>query len=197
MMAQLTYQGHGSLRIVSAAGAVLYLDPFAGEGYDLPADLILVTHDHHDHNRVDLVTKKPDCRIITFREALKGGEYQDFLDYGFAIRAVPAGNQNHDPACCVGFLITVDDKKLYAAGDTSTTEAMAGFAQLGLDWALLPIDGVYNMGPEEASRAAALIGAAHSVPIHMKPGALFDEEMAARFSAPGKTVLRPGETVTL
>ena len=82
---------------------------------------------------------------------------------------MPAANQNHDPACCVGFLIEVDGKKVYAAGDTSITEAMAGFAALGLDWALLPIDGVYNMDPKEASRAAALIGAAHSVPIHMKP----------------------------
>ena len=196
-MAQLTYQGHGSLRIVSSAGAVLYLDPFAGEGYDLPADLILVTHDHYDHNQVDLVTRKPGCRVITFREALEGGEYHSFSACGFEISAVVAGNRNHDPACCVGFLITVDGKKLYAAGDTSTTEAMSGFAALGLDWALLPIDGVYNMDPEEASRAAALIGAAHSVPIHTKPGALFDEEMAARFSAPGKTVIRPGETVTL
>ena len=181
-MAKLTYQGHGSLRFVSNGGMVLYLDPFAGQGYDLPADLILVTHDHHDHNRVDLVT---------------GGEYHSFVRGDFSIRAVPAANQNHDPACCVGFLIEVDGKKVYAAGDTSITEAMAGFAALGLDWALLPIDGVYNMDPKEASRAAALIGAAHSVPIHMKPGALFDEAMAAQFDGPGKTVLRAGQTVEL
>ena len=31
----------------------------------------------------------------------------------------------------------------------------------------------------------------------LKPGALFDEAMAARFRAPGKTVLRPGETAAL
>ena len=196
-MAQLTYQGHGSLRIVSSAGAVLYLDPFAGEGYDLPADLVLVTHDHHDHNRVDLVAQNPDCRVITFREALKDGVYRRFSVCGFEIEAVPAGNKNHDPACCVGFLISVDGVALYAAGDTSTTDAMAGFAARKLDWALLPIDGVYNMGPEEASRAAELISVVHSVPIHMMPGALFDEEMAARFNGPGKTVLRPGQTVEL
>lgn len=196
-MAKLTYQGHGSLRFASNGGMVLYLDPFAGQGYDLPADLILVTHDHHDHNRVDLVTQKPGCEILTFREALAGGEYHSFVRGDFSIRAVPAANQNHDPACCVGFLIEVDGKKVYAAGDTSITEAMAGFAALGLDWALLPIDGVYNMDPKEASRAAALIGAAHSVPIHMKPGALFDKAMADQFDGPGKTVLRPGQTVEL
>ena len=29
------YQGHGSLRIVTADEKVIYIDPYAGEGYDL------------------------------------------------------------------------------------------------------------------------------------------------------------------
>ena len=33
---RLLYQGHGSLRIVTAEGKVIYIDPCAGEGYDLP-----------------------------------------------------------------------------------------------------------------------------------------------------------------
>ena len=44
--ARLLYQGHGSLRIVAAKGKVIYIDPYAGKGYDLPADLILVSHGH-------------------------------------------------------------------------------------------------------------------------------------------------------
>ena len=50
-MAHLLYQGHGSFRLETDAGRIIYVDPFAGQGYDLPADLILVTHDHYDHNR--------------------------------------------------------------------------------------------------------------------------------------------------
>lgn len=42
-MAKLLYQGHGSLRLITDSGKVIYIDPFAGEGYDVPADLILVT----------------------------------------------------------------------------------------------------------------------------------------------------------
>ena len=49
-MADFLYQGHGSFRLVSDAGCVIYIDPFAGEGYDLPADLVLVSHEHGDHN---------------------------------------------------------------------------------------------------------------------------------------------------
>ena len=169
-MAKLTYQGHGSLRFVSNGGMVLYLDPFAGQGYDLPADLILVTHDHHDHNRVDLTRDLVGCEILTFREALAGGEYHSFVRGDFSIRAVPAANQNHDPR----LLCRLSDRgrrqkglcrrgHLHYRGDGRFCRAG------GWTGALLPIDGVYNMDPKEASRAAALIGAAHSVPIHMKP----------------------------
>ena len=48
-MAKLLYQGHGSFRITTDEGKVIYVDPFAGEGYDLSADGILVTHGHYDH----------------------------------------------------------------------------------------------------------------------------------------------------
>ena len=34
---RLLYQGHGSLRIVTKEGKVIYIDPFAGEGYDAAA----------------------------------------------------------------------------------------------------------------------------------------------------------------
>ena len=35
-MAELLYQGHGSYRIVSNEGVVIYVDPYAGEGYEMP-----------------------------------------------------------------------------------------------------------------------------------------------------------------
>lgn len=72
----LLYQGHGSLRIVTGEGKVIYIDPYAGEGYDLPADLILITHRHQDHTAVNLIkNRNEDCQIITWKEALVKGEY--------------------------------------------------------------------------------------------------------------------------
>jgi hypothetical protein len=42
-MAKLYYQGHGSCRVTADDGRVIYVDPYAGGGYDKPADIILVT----------------------------------------------------------------------------------------------------------------------------------------------------------
>ena len=38
----LLYMGQASIRIVTPENKVIYIDPYAGDAYDLPADLILV-----------------------------------------------------------------------------------------------------------------------------------------------------------
>lgn len=196
-MAKLLYQGHASFRIVSEDGTVIYIDPYVGQGYDLPADLILVTHEHSDHNKVPIVPKKQGARVIRASDALKGGNYAAFQIGGVKIEAVEAFNRNHRKDECVGYILTVDGVTLYHAGDTSQTGRMKELAARALDWALLPVDGVYNMDAGEASRCAALIGAKHSVPIHTAPGRLFDAETAGAFHSPGRVIMRPGETVAL
>jgi L-ascorbate metabolism protein UlaG (beta-lactamase superfamily) len=77
-MAKLFYQGHGSFRLTANDGRIVYVDPYAGEGYELPADLILVSHQHGDHNCTDLCAKKPDTQIISNVEALRGGKHNAF-----------------------------------------------------------------------------------------------------------------------
>jgi len=176
---------------------VIYVDPYAGEGYDLPADIILVTHQHGDHNQIKLVTQKKDCAVITNAEALEGGKHNSFTVGGINIEAVEAKNKNHDPKNCVGFIITIDGIKVYASGDTSKTDQMAAFAEKEIDYALLPCDGVYNMDVKEAAECAKIIGAANNIPVHMKPGELFDKDIADKFDAPNKLIVEAGEEIVL
>jgi len=190
-MPKLFYQGHGSFRLTANDERVVYVDPFVGEGYDLPADLILVSH------QTDLCTKKPNCKIISNVEALEGSKHNRFDIDGIQIQAVEAYNQNHDPTQCVGFIITIDGVKIYASGDTSATEQMKSFADLGLDYAILCGDGFYNMGLEEAAECARLIKAKHNIIVHLKPKALFDREMAEQWDAPNKIIVEPNEEITL
>lgn len=198
-MPKLYYQGHGSYRITADDGRVIYVDPYAGDGYDLPADIILVTHQHGDHNQIGMVVKKPNCRIITNVEALTDGKYQMFSINGITIEAVQAYNKNHDPKIGVGYIITVDKIKIYASGDTSKTDQMSTFASERFDYALFACDGYYNMTWEEAAECARLVGAKHNIPVHTVAGArsLLDREGAENWSAPNRLIIEPGEEIQL
>ncbi len=197
---RLLYQGHGSLRIVTAEGKVIYIDPYAGKGYDLPADLILITHGHSDHTNTKLIKKQnKGCEKITWKEGLKKGEYRTF-DLGWArVEAVQAGNnRNHNIKECVGWVITLSGGvTVYVSGDTSTTEQMAELAERNIDYAFFCCDGIYNMDMDEAAACAKTVNAKHSIPYHMAPGKLFDEKRAAQFDVPGKLVIPAGEEITL
>lgn len=202
-IATLLYQGHGSARIITAEGKVIYIDPFMGDGYDIPADLVLMTHGHYDHTQENLITAKNEgCTVIKWSDALKDGEYKNY-DLGFVnIETVEAGyNKNHDVSECVGYILTFSDGiKIYFSGDTSTTPSMSGFAEKKLDYALLCCDGVYNMDVTEASECAKMIGAKHTIPYHMEPAkdkSGFDMSVAESFDAPGKIILKPGEELVL
>ena len=80
---EVLYMGQASVRIITETGKVIYVDPFSGDDYSLAADLILVTHEHFDHNAVDKVANRNiGCRLIRSRDAIKDGEYNLFkLDY--------------------------------------------------------------------------------------------------------------------
>ena len=207
----LLYMGHASLRIVTGGEAaaedseaaeskVIYIDPYAGDGYDLPADLILVTHGHYDHSATDLIEKRnDDCQVITQNEALPNKTF----DLGYVqVEAVQAGNnKNHSIDECVGYVLTFENgTKLYVSGDTSKTDQMAELADQHIDYAFFCCDGIYNMDLDEAAECAGLVQAKHNIPYHMVDAENpdhFDLERAEQFDAPGKLILKPGEELTL
>ncbi len=198
--AKLYYQGHSSLRFTTAEGKVIYVDPYTGDGYDLAADLILVTHQHDDHNKVNLIeTQNPDCQIITEKEALLDGVYQTF-DLGFVkVEATYAENKNHSSTSCVGYILTLADNiQVYISGDTDQTEQMASFAERNFDYALFCCDGVYNMDAAAASECAALVGAKNNIPYHtMPPGTPFSMDVAEQFTAENRLIVEPGQEIEL
>jgi len=171
----VTWLGHDSFKIKSSEG-VIYIDPRNRAAVE-PADLILITHEHHDHFSPDDVKKLRNLEtvIVTVAQVAKDlkGDVRvvkpgDTLTVkGIKIEAVPAYNPNkqfHPRAVGhVGFIISVGGRRIYHAGDTDMIPEMA---KLEVDVALLPVGGKYTMNASEAAEAVNLIRPGVAVPMH-------------------------------
>lgn len=202
-MAKATFIGHGSLKFETNAGQHIYVDPYFKGDYSAPANFMLITHEHFDHFGIDKVKIAPGCTIIMPLDAMWDGKYQTFEKDGVKITAVQAYNKNHSKDECVGYVLEFDGVKVYCAGDTSTTEDIEKkIPKMKVDYAFLPIDGVYNMGPKEATYCAKRIKASKgNIAIHNDPQSNRDmcyyETGLDEFTPDNKIVLKHGETMEL
>src|SRR5690606_39087303 len=180
---KITYLGHASLSI-NINGKNLIIDPFISgnelaKDIDLnalEADYILLTHAHQDHVLdVELIAERTGASIICNAEMsyyyekkrLKvigmntGGQ---FTTDGINIRSTIAfhsisfadGKYGVNPN---GYVIFIDNKNIYVAGDTALTqEKKLNPSLLGkLDLAILPIGDHFTMGIEDACLAADFV----------------------------------------
>ncbi len=181
-VSNIHWHGHASFRI-EGNGLVIYIDPWQIE--DGPkADLILITHDHHDHCSPEDVSKirKEDCVIVTI--ASVATKFEDRVEVvsagdkvtvkGVPITVVAAYNTNkfRSPGVpfhpkdlgYVGYIVEVDGQRIYHAGDVDLIPEMSF---ISTDVALLPVSGTYVMTSEEAVEAAATINPAVAIPMHI------------------------------
>jgi len=158
-------------------------DPIDGLPEELgKADLILVTHHHKDHcKRVTIDRlRHPGTLVIAPRRCIKelGEDLKTIkpgerlsLDYA-VIEAVQAYNteegsstrKQHKKREGVGYLIMMEGKTIYHAGDTDFIPEMRELGRV--DVALLPIGGTFTMDIEEAVEAAIAINPWVVIPIH-------------------------------
>ena len=175
MYDKLHWLGHDSFRIDSAA--VIYIDPWKLAKDSPAADLILITHEHHDHFSKEDIEKirRRTTQIIappSVARGLNGAVHEvqpgDHVKVGeVVIDVLPAYNveKRFHPRSAghVGYLITVDGLRIYHAGDTDAIPEMRGLAP---DIALLPVSGTYVMSPDEALVAIDLLSPGLVVPMH-------------------------------
>ena len=178
LLDRIKWLGHDGFEIKTDE-LTLMIDPFQVKG-QRQADIILVTHAHYDHCSVDDIAKlvKPTTVIVTEPES--AGQLRDLCKdihivkpgdqltvAGISIEAVPAYNINKQfhpkEKNWLGFIVTIDDVRVYHAGDTDLIPEMSG---LSVDIALLPVSGTYVMTADEAVEAAKAIGPQTAIPMH-------------------------------
>ena len=101
----------------------------------------------------------------------------------------------------VGFVIEVDGKRIYHAGDTALFGDMKYIGELySPDVAMLPIGGYFTMAPKEAAIAADLIGAKINFPMHYSTFQQIEQDpqkFAGMVKKSKVVVLKIGEEYTL
>ena len=177
---QVYKQNHIS---VSFADKTVHIDPFMTDTAPHNADFILITHDHHDHFSVKDIAnaaKKDTVLVVPENMKKKAAEAEAFV--GKTVTVKPNGSYNIDglefdtvpsynigkpfhpkSAWWVGYILKIDGKKIYIAGDTDKTpEAEA----VECDIALVPIGGTYTMNAKEAAELVNIIKPEIAVPVH-------------------------------
>lgn len=175
----VTFLGYGSLRF-EFKGMNIYVDP-VGKWADytqLPkADLILVTHNSIDHldTRAIYTLRGPDTAIVLCsacasaeREGIVMGNGDVQKAQGILIEAVPAynllyernaggarGGLYHQRGDGNGYVLTIDDKRIYVASDTEFIPEMK--ALKNIDVAFLPLALPHTMTANMAADAAKAI----------------------------------------
>lgn len=179
-MAKIDLLCHSSIKI--SGNKIIYIDPYNIKEKTNDADYIFCTHSHYDHFSTEDIkkVKKEGTKIVIVKdakeEALKLVSEDNLLvvepDNNYKIDEINFKttyayniNKNFHPKenKWVGYIIEIENKKYYIAGDTDDIEEIQ---DIECDIAFIPIGGTYTMNYEEAAKLANQIKAEVIVPTH-------------------------------
>jgi len=228
---KLTYHGQSTVTI-ETNGHHLVIDPFFSGNEkattnpdDVKADFILLTHAHADHMLdAERIAKATGATIIATHElatylSFKGLNVHPMNlggQFEFSFGKVKMTQAFHSSSIIdeekqtitymgmpAGFLLTIEGKEIYHAGDTALFGDLALYgAHHEIDLAFLPIGDNFTMGPDDALIAADMLQAKAVVPIHYDTFDLIKQDVNAfceQIEAQGQTghLLAIGESLEL
>lgn len=178
MEPKIEWLGHDSFRLTGEK--VIYVDPWKIEKESHDADIVLITHDHFDHFVVEDIdrVRRADT-IVVGPEQLKGKidgnlrlvkRGENLTVAGVPIQVVAAYNlapdrQNFHPNHYggVGYLLTLNGKRIYHTGDTDPIPEMQN---IHCDILLVPVSGTYVCTADEAVQIVQTVKPALAIPMH-------------------------------
>lgn len=193
---KLNYYGHAAFTLSDDTSTLLF-DPFITDNpwtqvcpTGIACQYIILFHAHGDHyGDAEAIAKANDALVISTAEvAGKAGtagcrthamHIGGSADMPFGkIRLTPAwhGSGITGGLAC-GFIVELDGKRIYYAGDTGLFSDMKILDRFGpIDCAILPIGDNFTMGIEDAALAALWIQPKFVIPIHYKTWPVIDTD---------------------
>ena len=225
-MAKLTWYGHAAFLLESGQYKILF-DPFITgnplspvKAEELSATHILVSHGHGDHlGDTVAIAKRTKATVIGPFELAEGycgskgcevhpmhigGSYAfPFGRVKLTIAHHGSGDQIDGKTLCLGnpcgFVVTVEGKNVYHAGDTGLFMDMQLIGQMNpLEVALLPIGDNFTMGPEDAVKAVEFLKPKTVVPMHYSTWDIIKQDpksFAAKVKGSKVVILEPGKSL--
>jgi len=163
---KITYYGHSSF-LIEVNGTKILTDPYdASIGYPVrfpEVDIITVSHDHFDHNAIREVPK--------FKEVLKGSIKKEINGVQFeSIKWFHDTKQGKERGTIDIFKITgggISLVHLGDFGDVNVNEEVKTFLK-GTNVFLLPVGGIYTIGPKEALKMIEEFKPNIAIPMHYR-----------------------------
>ena len=169
---QIQYYGHSCFKITTkpagrgAEDAVIFLDPFDKSiGLRPPqgnASLVLVSHNHSDHNNSAALKGDPYVIDIPGEYSAKGVNIIGIDSFHDNKNGLERGNNTI-------FIIETEDLRICHLGDLGCdlTEKQLEIIN-GVDILMIPIGGKYTIDGEQAVKIAKKIEPAIIIPMHFK-----------------------------
>lgn len=163
----ITWLGHSCFKLqdkVGTDGVTVITDPYDKEtGLKMPsieADIVTVSHDHHDHNNVEALRGKPfviNC----------AGEY-DFK--GVLVEGIDSYHDEEEGKLRGGniiYRIEVEDISIVHLGDLGHTLTNEQLEKLvGTDVLLIPVGGKFTLDAKKAVEVISQIEPRIVIPMH-------------------------------
>ena len=167
--------GHACFLIENlSSGTTVLIDPYSGLDYadfKVEADIVLVSHEHFDHNSVDRVKGQPEI----IRGLTKDGNDWNKIDRKIKdvhIRAFPSYHDRRKGAergKNTIFVVNIGGLSIAHLGDLGHVPEKKEIEKLpGIDILLVPVGGYYTIEPGEADEVASLLKPRILIPMHYK-----------------------------
>jgi L-ascorbate metabolism protein UlaG (beta-lactamase superfamily) len=193
---EIIWHGQSYFEIHSTKGTIIVLDPHALPEYGRllrppKADLVLISHEHTDHNALEALGNKDSKKLKVIRGLKGAGPRATWNIVNETVKDVKVRSVGvyHDTVEGMKngkntvFIVEVDGWRIVHLGDLGHVLTKAQIKQVGpVDVLMIPVGGVYTINGTEAKEVVAqLKPKEYIIPMHFGTPVFDDLLSAAEF----------------